>query len=115
MLEDSELLSAAIYVDPLTEAQVARFAEQVRGGALDATLSTPPASSSGSNLVSDYFAALGTGQLTDFEQKHRVRTDPATDDEPYFYQVEPSFIGSLASQVLAVLLFCSSASASCSS
>ena len=55
--------------------------------------------------MSDYFAALGTGQLTDFEQKHHVRTDPATDDEPYFYQVEPSFIGSLASQVLAVLLF----------
>src|SRR6185436_19816828 len=105
VLEDSELLSAAIYVDPLTAAQVARFAEQVKGGALDATLEYAPGLEIGSNLVSDYFAALSTGQLTDFERKHRVRTDPATDDEPYFYQVEPSFIGSLASQVLAVLLF----------
>jgi len=105
ILEDSELLSAAIYVDPLTAAQVAMFAEQVKGGALDATLEYAPGLELGSNLVSDYFAALGTGQLTDFERKHHVRTDPATDDEPYFYQVEPSFIGSLASQVLAVLLF----------
>ena len=105
VLEDSELLSAAIYVDPLTAAQVATFADEVKTGALDATLEYAPGLELGSNLVSDYFAALGSGQLTNFEQQHQVRTDPATDDEPYFYQVEPSFLGSLASQVLAVLLF----------
>jgi spermidine synthase len=104
VLEDSELLSAAIYADPLTPSQVATFAEQVKTRALDATLEYAPGLELGSNLVSDYFAALGTGQLTIFEQRHRVRTDPSSDDEPYFYQVEPSFLGSLASQVLALLL-----------
>ena len=105
VLEDSELFSAAIYVDPLTAAQVATFEEQVRAGALDATLVYAPGLELGSNLASDYFAALGARKLGDFEERHRVRTDPATDDEPYFYQVEPSFFGSVASQVLAVLLF----------
>ena len=104
VLEDSGLLSAAVYVDPLTAAQVATFAEQVRGGALDASLEYAPGLELGSNLASDYFAALGAGQLTAFERRHNMRTDPATDDEPYFYQVEPSFLGSLASQVLALLL-----------
>ena len=105
VLADGELLSAAIYVDPLIPAQVATFAEQVKAGALDAMLQYAPGLELGSNLASDYFAALGAGRLTDFEQRHRVRTDPATDDEPYFYQVEPSFIGSIASQVIALLLF----------
>jgi SAM-dependent methyltransferase len=104
VLEASELLSAAIYLDPLTPAQVATFAEQVRGGALDATLEYAPGLELKSNLASDYFAALRMGQLTDFERRHNVRTDPSTDDEPYFYQVEPSFFGSVASQVLALLL-----------
>jgi len=105
VLADSDLLSAAIYVDPLTPAQATTFAEQVKAGALDATLQYAPGLEVESNLASDYFAALGAGQLTDFEQRHRVRTDPATDDEPYFYQVEPAFIGSIASQVIALLLF----------
>ena len=104
MLADGELLSAAIDVDPLTPTQVATFVEQVKTGALDATLQYAPGLELGSNLASDYFAALGAGRLTDFEQRHHVRTDPATDDEPYFYQVEPSFIGSIASQVIALLL-----------
>jgi hypothetical protein len=105
VLADSDLLSAAIYVDPLTPAQATTFAEQVKAGALDATLQYAPGLEVESNLASDYFAALGAGQLTDFEQRHRVRTDPATDDEPYFYLVEPAFIGSIASQVIALLLF----------
>jgi SAM-dependent methyltransferase len=105
VLADGELLSAAIYVDPLTAAQATRFAELVKAGELDATLQYAPGLELGSNLASDYFTALGAGRLSDFEQRHRVRTDPATDDEPYFYQVEPSFIGSIASQVLALLLF----------
>jgi SAM-dependent methyltransferase len=104
VLGSSDLFSAAIYVDPLTPAQVTTFTEQVKLGALDVPLQYAPGLELGSNLMSDYFAALALGRLTDFELRHRVRTDPSTDNEPYFYQVEPSFIGSQASQLLALLL-----------
>ncbi len=104
VLEADELLSAAVYVDPVTSAQVATFQDRIRRGELDAVLEYAPGVDLPANLFTDYFAALRDGRTADHARSAGVRTDPATDDQPYFYQVEPSFMGSLAARLLAILL-----------
>lgn len=104
VLGTEELPSAAVYVDPLTADQVRVLQDQVASGRIEGKLQYAPETDIDSNIFSDYFAARRDGRQADYERRVRLRTDPATDDEPYFYQVEPSFIGSPAGRLLAFIL-----------
>ena len=104
VLGSGELLSAAVYADALTADQVATLRQRVDAGDLGGALQYAPGLEAGSNLFTGYFAALPAGGERAYFRSVALRAEPTTDDEPYFYQLDPVFLRSVAGRLLLVIL-----------
>jgi SAM-dependent methyltransferase len=104
VLGSGELLSAAIYIDPLVESQLDTLQRRVRDGYVGGALQYAPDTDTGSNLFTGYFTAVQSGDEAAYFHRIALRADPTTDNQPYFYQLEPSFFASVAGRILVLIL-----------
>jgi hypothetical protein len=99
-----ELLSAAIYLDPLSPAQVDVLREKTAAGELGGGPQYLPSVPLPTTAFTEYFAALAAGDDARYLASAPLLLDPTTDDRPYFYQLERGFLGSRAGSLLRVIL-----------
>ncbi len=103
ILGSGELLSAAVYATALTDDRVRTLQARVRDGDLGGALQYAPGLDASSNQFTTYFAAVRDGNEKDAAAVG-IRMQPASDDRPYFYQLEPELPRSRAGQLLTFIL-----------
>jgi spermidine synthase len=101
-----ELLSAAVYADPLTKEQVDVIRERTAAGELGGGVQYLPETALPANLFTVYFAALEAGDEAAYIARSSLQLDPTTDDRPYFYHLERDFPRSHAGKLLIFILAC---------
>jgi spermidine synthase len=99
-----ELLSAAVYVDPLDDAHVARVRQAVAAGDFGGALQYAPGTTDVANPFDAYFAAVREHTEAEHARRSPTLLEPSTDDRPYFYQVERGFVGTRAGRLLSFIL-----------
>jgi spermidine synthase len=104
VLGEGELLSAAVYADPLTNEQIETMRRRVDDGYVGGRLQYLADTDTGTNTFTEYFAALRAGDETGYFRRATLRVEPTTDDQPYFYQLERDFTHSRAGRLLLVIL-----------
>jgi len=101
-----ELLSAAVYSDPLTRAQVDVIRDDTAAGKLGGGVQYLPGVPLPANLFTDYFAAVDQNDEAGYLARSSLQVAPTTDDWPYFYHLEPDFLRSRAGRLLVFILLC---------
>jgi SAM-dependent methyltransferase len=99
-----ELLSAAIYVDPLSPGQVEVLRQKTAADELGGGPQYLPGVPLPATTFTDYFAAVAADDDARYLATATLLLDPTTDDRPYFYQLERGFLGSRAGRLLSVIL-----------
>jgi SAM-dependent methyltransferase len=101
-----ELLSAAVYADPLTRAQVDVIRDDTAAGKLGGGAQYLPDTPLPANLFTDYFAAVEENDEAGYLARSPLQLAPTTDDQPYFYHLERDFFRSRAGRLLVFILLC---------